>query len=700
MNTNLHSDKKNYLLLLVICLLAYWPLSFSVFSLKNDALIYFLPYRYHISEAIQNGEFPWWNPYLYTGLPLHSDIQSGTWNPVVLLLSCFTRYNMTVLQWELLFYLFIGAAGFYKLAKQAGGSPQVSLLAAIIYMCCGFMTDSVSIVPWITSAAYLPFVFCYAWQLLKTPATGTAFKLACALVLLLTAGYPSFFAFACYILLAGFIAFYIKHRKNSQHLKVVLQKGLLSVNFAVMVASPVLLSWFDFFGYYDRGSGLTLTQASGNSFPPFSTVSYLFPSAVYKEHPWLATDVSVRNASIGIFFLLFFIAALFQRKTAVQKFILAGTMICFLFSLGDYLPVQGFFYRFLPLMDTFRHPASMRLFTSIGMILIALPFLEGFLQQLPDYIKRCKQVSIGLIVILLLVIGYYFFSSPSFTAGFNKAWKDKVTFSNLIVIQGIIQVAFLLIFLGLSKNYRRFLPAVIAANAVLLCWVASPFTLISQTKTSAVNSRLAEFPKGFPLPGLQSPVNAAAQISFTHSPLVYDDFYTKKITIQDNVITPTLNKNYQSFLVDSNLRAKLNDYPFIYFSDSSVNSLDAAPDSGRIVLLDSLTRYRPLEHTKGSIVIKQFSSNSITLDISAEGYGLLNFFQQYHHGWRAWVDKEEVPVYKTNKAFLSIPVSKGTHEVRLRFYPDPFVKYCIWLSVLAMLVITVFFVSQMIKRKK
>lgn len=700
MRTSLHSDKKNYLLLPALCLLAYWPIGFSLFSLKNDALVYFLPYRYHISEAIQNGEFPWWNPYLYTGLPLHSDIQSGTWNPVVLLLSCFTRYNMTVLQWELLFYLFIGAVGFYKLAKQAGSSAQVSLLSGIIYMCCGFMTDSGSIIPWISSAAYLPFVFCYAWRLLKTPATATSFKLACALVLLLTAGYPSFFVFACYILLAGFIAYRIKHRKNNPHLKTVLRHSFTSGLFFLFIACPVLLSWFDFFDYYDRGSGLTLMQASSNSFPPFSSVSYLFPSAVYKEHPWLATDVGVRNASIGIFFLLFFIAALFQKKSAAQKFILAGTAVCFLFSLGDYSPVQGLFYRFLPLVDTFRHPASMRLFTSMGMILIAIPFLEGLLQQLPDFIKRAKQASIGLAVILLLFIGYYFFNSSSFSAGFSKAWKDNLSFANLVVIQGIIQLVFLLIFSGLlKKNRLGFVPAVIAANAVLLCWIALPFTFISQTKTAAVNSRLAGFPKGFPLPDLKSPVNAAARTGFTNSPLAYDNFYTKKIEIQDVVITPTLNKNYQLFLADSGLRARLNDYPFAYLSDSSVISLDAAPDSSRIVLLDTMTRYRPLEHTKGSIAIKQFSANGIILTVSAEEYGLLNIFQQYHHGWRAWVDKDEVPVYRTNKAFLSIPAYKGTHEVQLRFAPHVLVKYGIYLSVLAILVIIVFFAWQLIKRK-
>jgi hypothetical protein len=90
-STNLISGRlkhlQPYLLLLLITCIAYWPIAFHLFSLKNDALVYFLPYRYQVSETIQNGSFPWWNPYLYTGLPIHSDMQSGVWNPVVMLVS-------------------------------------------------------------------------------------------------------------------------------------------------------------------------------------------------------------------------------------------------------------------------------------------------------------------------------------------------------------------------------------------------------------------------------------------------------------------------------------------------------------------------------------------------------------------------------------------------------------------------------------
>src|SRR3982750_3933318 len=108
---------KDYLLLLALVLIVYWPLSLNIFSLKNDALVQYLAYRYHLSEAIQNGHFPFWTPYLYTGFPIHADMQGEAWNPFVLIISLFTRYNMSVLQWEVLIYLYLAAVGMYKLIR-------------------------------------------------------------------------------------------------------------------------------------------------------------------------------------------------------------------------------------------------------------------------------------------------------------------------------------------------------------------------------------------------------------------------------------------------------------------------------------------------------------------------------------------------------------------------------------------------------
>ncbi|HKO82603.1 MAG TPA: hypothetical protein VJU78_19490, partial [Chitinophagaceae bacterium] len=481
-------SKKDYLLLILVTLIAFWPISLHIFSLKNDALIYFLPYRYQISESIQNGAFPWWSPYLYTGLPIYGDIQSGVWNPIVMLISSFTSYNMTVLEWEMVFYLLIAGIGVYKLIKEFNFNAATAQISAIAYICCGFMTDSGSIIPWIISAAYLPFTFLYFLRLLNRPDYKTAVKFSIALSLLLTAGYPSFFIFSLYIMFAGFIGWLILNFNQKPRIKTILIYSSVAIVIFLTICSPALISWWEFLSYYERGSGTDLNRALSNSFPPFSSISYLLPSAVSKDHEWLKTDLTARNASAGIFVIIFFVLSFFGKFTKIQKFVLVIIVFAFLFSLGGATPLREWCYKFLPLMNSFRHPASMRIFTTLGIILIAAVILNKILTGSAFAFKRLNTLTLIFILALAAIALYYFPKTNLFKlrpTGINKSLLDSLNFADLAVIQSLVQLFFLVGFLLLlGKKRTKLIPFLIIANSVIFCWMALPFTFISQVKTS------------------------------------------------------------------------------------------------------------------------------------------------------------------------------------------------------------------------
>src|SRR4030095_14537908 len=112
-----------------------------------------------------------------------------------------------------------------------------ALLAGITYMCCGFMTDSGSFIPWITSAAWLPFVLVYFYRLLKNPSFAVSLKLGLFLFLLFTAGYPAFFIYTIYILAAIAITLLIRNRREKSVLTVI-NFGLMSVLFFCLLSAP------------------------------------------------------------------------------------------------------------------------------------------------------------------------------------------------------------------------------------------------------------------------------------------------------------------------------------------------------------------------------------------------------------------------------------------------------------------------------
>jgi hypothetical protein len=66
-------------------------------------------------------------------------------------------------------------------------------------------------------------------------------------------------------------------------------------------------------------------------------------------------------------------------------------------------------------------------------------------------------------------------------------------------------------------------------------------------------------------------------------------------------------------------------------------------------------------------VITSRSPEAMTLDVSANGDGLLVLSEVYEHNWRAWVDGEEVDVLRTNHALRGVPVPSGFHQVVLRY---------------------------------
>ena len=707
--TLLNNHWKHYLLLFLVALITFWPLAIGFFSLKNDALIYFLPWRYHISESIQNGFFPYWTPYLYTGLPLHSDMQSGFWNPIVLFISLFTRYNMTVLQLEVLLYLFIAGIGMYKLLRSFLFSETTCLVVAIAYMCSGFITDSISFIPWITSAAYLPFVFMYFYRLLHNGSTDTAIKLGITLTLLLTAGYPSFFIYSIYILLAAGISWIIVKSKNKKYadVKELLKYGFLASLVFIFVSSPAVISYWEFLEYYQRGKGATLSGALSNSFNLFSTISFITPTAVARPHEYINSDLSARNIYTGFIILIFFLLSFTKKVTGTQKFIIAIIIFSFLFSLGGATPVREWCYRILPFMDSFRHPATIRLFTCLGILILAASAFDKFLSNSFPVRKKILILS-GLFTIILIVImaiyshGSNIFrklSVGNYSINGIKQLIDTLTFAELAFVQSLLQLIFILFFflIILRKNInKRFLSALMIANSIVFAWIGLPYTAVSQVRTSEVNAYLNTFPKGYPPPALYESIQSATNSdSVVISPLGYAGFYNKKISIQDHVITPTLNSNYESFLEQKNLRMQFNTYPYCYFADKSFElplpSIDSFLNK-KIIVFDVIERPDLINNfSKGMIVLKNFNPNKFEFETTNPGFSLFNLFQQYNKNWTATVNGVSYYVYKTNIAFIGILVPPGTNTITFEYKPR-YVHSALQITIVTLLIIATHFI--------
>ncbi len=95
----------------------------------------------------------------------------------------------------------------------------------------------------------------------------------------------------------------------------------------------------------------------------------------------------------------------------------------------------------------------------------------------------------------------------------------------------------------------------------------------------------------------------------------------------------------------------------------------------------------------------EMSTNTLTGDLTVSSDKVLSVNMLYSRGWTAYIDGEQAPVYKANGLFLGIPVTEGTHTVKLVFR-SPWLYEGLALSAAATAVFVIIMIVQKKKTKK
>lgn len=704
---------KHAIWLLLICLVGYWPLSTGLFSLKNDAFVYFLPNRFMISDAIQQGMLPWWSPYFYMGYPLHGDMQSGVWNPVVWFLSAFSRYNMYSLHVETLIYMFLSGLGMYKLLGTGNHLPNTKLALAAAYMFSGFIIDTAQITAWTASAAGIPFVLHYYHRVLFQTGRrlGNACKTAIALYFLFSAGYPSFLIMCAYIMAGMTLYFLFYHqtlRQGVHEMMKTLPFVILAAAGFMILALPALLSYLDYLPNYQRASGLSIKQAQENPFAWFGAISTLFPLSVTRSHEWLTNNPTARSLFAGLFSVLMLAGWLKTKPARGTWWIFAGSIFFLLFSTGEASPVRKFCYDYLPGMDLFRHPGTMRVFVTVGLLLLAAKPLDAFWTNLSagnaGFYKKTAAAFCVLISLVLLsnLPGFSQIAGNLSSANWRDQLKqayDALSFQQAIWIDGIVQLIFLGIFWWLLhvKNVNRSKPLVFLfiVNSVICAQAIIPYTIVSRVSTHEINEFIRKSPRGYPCPSDSIPLSVNNQKESSYNRAYGSaSVYLKQIAWVPEVVNPSHNKFLFELAAADSIRRRIFNYPPIYLADTAYrysDSLKAIPAERRIVYADELPELKNSggNHnlSEGKVRCIGSRNRSFTFEVSSPQPAYLVLTQLYNKNWKAFIDNREVSIYKANMAFMCVEVPAGKRVVRFMYAP----VYLEWAAPIALIGLLVLF---------
>jgi len=692
----------SYLIFLGLVMLAYWQIAFLKYSIQYDLLDVVLPWRYFVTECFMNGEWPLWNPYQQCGYPIYADPQYPIFTPEVLLIASTIGYSNITLHFLLVFYISIAGMSMYKLTLFLLENKTAAIFSGIIYCLSGFFTGHASSLTLIIAGAWLPLVLYYFLKLRQTLHWKEVIKLSFAGLLMASSGYQAITFILIYLLLTFVLYFAVDAYKNKE-LKFFFkwnQLLVLSAAIILLCMLPILVGVFDAIPYITRLGEISAENLVKGSFTLQSFWSFLLPFATVDNDFNLGTDISMANIYVGILPLCLFVYSFFIPQKTELKILAWFGLFCFLTAIGNELPFRLWVSK-LPLMATFRFPSIFRLFTVLGISLMAAhAFIQlknnKFLQQKIYFFSAL--IMLGIFINLLII-----FSKSDLFFWFLKAenYKELIVQSSLsqrILLQSLVQIALFIIFsttFFLVTKYRQ---------SIFLLWVIIDLILavqmciwgtgINSGNPSEIYSHLEKKPKGFPLPVLK-PLYKTTDYSAAFYPLWHNtNIFEKRISC--DCMTSFVFKDYELlFNEHKTLSDSITHNPFIYLSDNilplSSLSKNETYASNTVFIEDA--KANELKDTKvfkgDAIKLVSFSPNKWELISYTKGEALLCLLQSHYKNFNCFVNGKQQEIHKTNLLFSSVVIKPGVHKIVFE-YENNFFKYSAYFS-FSMLILLLYF---------
>ncbi len=706
--------------LLIVVLVAFWPLTLQLKTVPYDMINCWMPWRFFISDTIQNGEFPWWNPYQQLGYPIHSDIQGPSWHLESLLASMAGRQGAYYINYILLFYMYLAGIGFYKLTSLFTTRKLLLFIGATAYVCSGFFSNHSMHFFAIISGAFVPFIVYYFIRLYQTKKWHYALLTAVFGFFNLTGGNQTFTVILIYLLGILFIYFLMQvlRQDKAAITRFFKHTGLL-IGSLLLMGTVVLFSFIQMKPYLSRLDGLTYRDASTYGFVPEAMLSFLNPMATVNEKVWLETDGTMANAYFGIIlliFLLIYCAAV--KKRALERVFLGFAIFALFASFGSHSFIHKLTYDYLPLLNRFRFPSYYTYFFIFCAIPLAVKAIDlYFFKPITDFRPQLKwtQIRPGLLVFLMITgltvgMGWANLSDQPFfeTDGsiFQQLRKTDL-YQNWFYF-GLIQLFFLgICVLLIWKRRLKAFVITMAIHAVVSVQPNFLYVGVGDVAPAQIQHSLATL-NSSRLP----PLNPVIQNDFRSNsvPGLWQNLnhITKKVGVDG------FNSNYFSRLSALNVRHshlfnKILANPYVYLSDEVVHQNVFLSDTSkgitqRTILLNT-TDYQSIsaksyqKHPEDTVITKAFTTNKFTFETTTKTPLLLNLLQTHYVGWKVYVDGEEKKIVKANTCCMSVEVPAGTHQVEFR-YENTAMKGAAVISYLTFTIVTLLLAAYYIRQRR
>lgn len=692
------------------------PLISDVFSLL-------FVWKYIAIDQIRNLEWPFWNPYSFTGTPLLANYQSAVLYPLNLLL-LLPQY----IGWGLFIFFqsIISALGMYLLLSLWLSSKLARLTGSIIFTLGGLMTTWTEFGTAVHGISWLPISLFLIEKYGRSEKARYPLILCLTLTLIILSGNPQISLYS-YILVILFTL--VRLQKNFIPI-------LLAIVVSIMLSTAQLLPSFELVQKSIRATE-NFTQEADYGLLPLKDFIRFFIADFYgnpvTRNYWGFLNYFETSSFVGSLALpLVLFAIVFLKKNRITYFFLSLLALSLLLTFNN--PLSYFINSFkLPLLT--KSYASRILFvTNFTISILAAFALNQIIAEKgkTTAFRRCLLWSWAaftgtlLGTIIAQLIGHDQQSLTAFRNSLIPVVEISIILFLFIVMNNIkllsvknyrLQLLYFILFtiltIDLSRYFLKFNPFV--SEKLIFPETAAINFLLKQPGLFRVGREHAEIlpPNSWAAYKLQSVegydvlhfrqynklinfINGGSLLSsgssryaeLTNYQSAFIDAANVKYfmmlkkssgekNISENLFDGKTVFKDGSVIILENLRA----LPRVYFAQSffvaphqkieEIISTDTSFDPRHQVALSDYLDIKKVSG-KGFADIIEFTPNQVNIRTQTQKDEILILADQFDEGWKAKIDGQDTKIARANLIFRAVKVPGGSHEIIFYYWPQSF----------------------------
>lgn len=389
---------------LVLLVVRFYPMIFQEkVVVWGDNYSLMIPGKIFIAQNLKEGRFPFWNPYIFSGVPLINDVNQSvlyfsSW--IFVIFSPAVATNIAVI-----IHIMLMSVGTYLLIFHLYRDKRAALLGAALMAFSTQVSGSINNLSTLQSVSWFPWVALLGIQVHR----GYKHIFIYGLLVLFhfLAGYPQHVIYA--IGLSVLLSFFLVYRQVG--LTKLLKVWLLTGIWTVLVSTVVWLPFSEMLLDSTRMQQ-SLEQAQVGSLRPEVLIKMFFPYFFDKQSGGIKWGPSWSGQPNVFFYLgnfclllIFSHLASWRKWKSEQWFYLGFVVFSVVFAFGENLPGFELVQKAIPLFKFGRGPSMILVLTNLVLaIWAAVAFTKVKLQ--PPVI-RIVSVVWGLWILLGLSLLYF-----------------------------------------------------------------------------------------------------------------------------------------------------------------------------------------------------------------------------------------------------------------------------------------------------